>query len=211
MTPSYDRGCFDVRNTAQAKAIILTPEGRTTEDRWQHETPYLAQLMGEHVDLHARHRVLDYGCGIGRMSKALIERYGVSVIGVDTSASMRALACAYVDKGDFMVTAPGHLMDEGLTQCHHAISVWVLQHIPEVSSAIDAVYNKLFRHGKWLVVNMHHRALPMSDGTWVDDGVKVRGMLRDRFHEVAYGAPDVGKTSVVTSEQSFWGVYQKID
>jgi 2-polyprenyl-3-methyl-5-hydroxy-6-metoxy-1,4-benzoquinol methylase len=210
MTPRYDPSCFDVRNTPQAKAIILTPEGRSTDERWKHETPYLAELMGEHIDLHARHRVLDYGCGIGRMSKELIQRYGCSVVGVDTSVSMRALACAYVEGHDFLVTPPGHLLEDGVAPCHHALAVWVLQHVPEVEPVIDLIHRKLVLNGKFFVVNMHDRALPMSGSPWHDDGVKVRDLLARRFKELAVGPPDAGRTSPVTAEKAFWGVYQKI-
>ena len=40
--------------------------------------------------------VLDYGCGVGRLAKAMIEAKGCAVIGLDISARMRTLAQDYV-------------------------------------------------------------------------------------------------------------------
>ena len=96
MSRIYDASVFDVANVDEAKRIILTPENSTTEERWQVETPYLAALITEHLPIDRGTLLLDYGCGIGRMSKALIERKRCKVVGADISASMRALAGAYV-------------------------------------------------------------------------------------------------------------------
>ena len=45
MLLTYHPGVFDVNDIAQAMGIILTPEGSTTEERWQTETPYVADLI----------------------------------------------------------------------------------------------------------------------------------------------------------------------
>src|SRR6187455_2492067 len=94
---TYSPAAFDVADEAAARRIILTPEfEQDTAERWERETPYLAGLVGGQVPLDADSLVIDYGCGIGRLSKALIERYGCHVLGVDISARMRAMAPDYV-------------------------------------------------------------------------------------------------------------------
>src|ERR1700744_5972176 len=121
---------FEVRTIEQAKSVILTPEDTTTDARWEKETPYLASLISKHIGVHPKDRVLDYGCGIGRMSKALIDRFGCSVFGGDPSCSMRPLAASYVNDDRFLSCAPSML--PLLSPCALAISVWALQHIPDL-------------------------------------------------------------------------------
>jgi hypothetical protein len=46
MLLTYRPDVFDVNDIAQAKRVILTAEeGSTTEERWQTETPYVADLI----------------------------------------------------------------------------------------------------------------------------------------------------------------------
>src|SRR5262249_29871734 len=96
MPLTYNPEIFSVRNVREPKALILTAETSTTDARWEQETPLLCGLIDARAKIGPETVVLDYGCGIGRMSKALIERYGCRVIGVDISPSMRALAVEYV-------------------------------------------------------------------------------------------------------------------
>src|SRR4051812_1977873 len=85
--PSYSPAVFHVPDLEAAKAIILTPTpDMTTDERWEVETRNLVEELGRVMDLGTQSRIVDYGCGIGRVAKALIDRYGCSVVGVDISA-----------------------------------------------------------------------------------------------------------------------------
>lgn len=198
---------FEVRNIDQAKSIILTPEDSTTEARWRVETPYLGTLIGSHLDIQSHHRVLDYGCGVGRMSKQLIGQYGCSVFGADTSVSMRALAAAYVNSDKFLSCAPSMLPP--MIPFTYAISVWTLQHIPDLNWAIRDISLALRSYGRLFVVNNVNRALPAPGGMWFDDELDTRELLCARFEEVAYGALDPEHTTPNTARGSFWGVYER--
>src|SRR6185436_7844642 len=99
--PTYNPGVFAVGSIEQAKSIILTPEDSTTEARWRTETGYLAELIASHLALDSASVVLDYGCGIGRIAKELIQRTKCTVLGVDISPNMRALAPQYVQSDLF--------------------------------------------------------------------------------------------------------------
>ena len=65
MQPTYNPRVFEVNDIPQAMSIIMTPEGSTTAERWEKETPYLADLIGEQFAITADSLLLDYGCGIG--------------------------------------------------------------------------------------------------------------------------------------------------
>jgi len=68
----FNKDNYEVDTLEQAKALILTPEsGTTTEERWENETPYLCKNIGALLEPSANDCVLDYGCGTGRLSKAL--------------------------------------------------------------------------------------------------------------------------------------------
>lgn len=181
---------FNVKTIEEAKAIILTPEaGQTTEERWAEETPFLVDLICEKLNLKPWMTVLDYGCGIGRMSKALIERVGCGVIGVDISADMRRLAEEYVADRRFATASPDE-MAKGSAKVDAAISIWVLQHCIHPSVDI-ARLRAVIRHGGMLfVLNMQGRAIPMtrSEDTvlgprfgWGTDNLDVEALLRNRF------------------------------
>src|SRR5580765_5259314 len=133
MLQEYNPSVYDVNDITRAKEIILTPSGKlTTNDRWKIETPYLLSLIEQIFDLNAQSVVLDYGCGIGRMSKALIDKYGCRVVGVDTSPGMRALAYAYVDSDRF-ICLPPHDLVSGCDWADAALAIWVLQHCNDVA------------------------------------------------------------------------------
>src|SRR5689334_11703310 len=93
----YHPDIFEVDDIESAKQIILTPEvGTTTQERWERETPFLVEEIGRALGLDENSCVLDYGCGIGRLAKGLIERYQCFVIGMDISTGMLLLAPKYV-------------------------------------------------------------------------------------------------------------------
>jgi hypothetical protein len=84
-----------------------------------------------------------------------------------------------------------------------------LQHIPEVGATITLIDQSLASFGKLFVVNSGKRCLPMTGGTWGDDGKDVRELLCARFNEVAYGTLDAEQTTPSTAQHAFWGVYQR--
>src|SRR5436853_1197366 len=102
--PAYSPGLFDADNLETAKKVILSAvPNMTTSERWEVETSNLVAEIGRVMDLNADSCLLDYGCGIGRVAKALIQRYGCAVVGVDISAQMRGFAVEYVSSDRFAV------------------------------------------------------------------------------------------------------------
>lgn len=170
-----------VRKTiSEAQAIILMPEaGLSTAERWGRETDWLM----ERIAFDAIGLVVDYGCGIGRLSKRLERR---PVLGVDISSTMRASAEQYVRRNDFGAVCPpmlGRLVAAGV-RAQGAIAAWVLQHCLDPRSDIELLASVLVPDAPLWVVNMDDRAVPMTDGAsiqWLSDGEDINALLGEHF------------------------------
>jgi len=207
-TTTYSPALFDVADEAAARRIILTPEGRSTEARWETETPALASLAGAVLRLGPDSRVLDYGCGIGRLPRALIERFGCRVTGVDISARMRALAPDYVRSDRFEVITPAALFDWGEGAFDAALAIWVLQHCHKPEADSGLIRRALKTGGRLLVVNNFHRAVPVVEKTWANDGFDVAAHLAATFTELERGDLPASMLGETLARLTFWGVYE---
>jgi SAM-dependent methyltransferase len=207
---TYNPAIFAVSNIAQAKALILTDEqGVNSATRWEIETPYLAELIGAHLALKPEHVVIDYGCGIGRLAREMIVRFGCQVIGVDISAQMRGLAAAYVSSDRFFACAP-EMLDELMARgvrADAAIAVWVLQHCFAPALDVKRLRSILLPGGTLLVVNNRERAVPTVESDWVHDGIDIRQLLDSQFKARQHGFLDPARVTQAVTDFSFFAVY----
>jgi cyclopropane fatty-acyl-phospholipid synthase-like methyltransferase len=209
---TYHPEIFNYANIDDAKSIILTDEGSVaTEQRWQTETPYLREQLLSWCNISNHAQILDFGCGIGRMSRELIEHTDSSLWGVDISPTMRQHALNYVDSERFTALSPSALdaaVSVGM-RFDLAMSVWVLQHCPDLPKEILRLAQALRPGGVLFVVDMHHRAIPTHDEGWINDGVSVHQALLKQFELVktsAFAAPQ----SPSGLQNSAWiGLFQK--
>lgn len=167
---------YNVDSLDAAKRIILTG---STEVRWRDETQFLVDLIGD-----PGKRVIDFGCGVGRVSRPLIERWPeVQVVGVDQSASMRRLAEDYVRSDRFTLLAElpvGFKFDT-------VLAVWVLSHTPTLAEDLDAIAKLMAPTAAFFVVTVTNRHVPFGDNGWLDDGVDIAAELDKRFRRVSGG------------------------
>jgi len=210
MQPTYNPKVFEVNDIPQAMSIIMTPEGSTTAERWEKETPYLADLIGEQFAITADSLLLDYGCGIGRMSHELIKRHDCRVVGVDISPSMRALSVIYTRSHRFMSCS--HEMLEGLTarglKFDAALAVWVLQHCATPTQDMARIRAALKPGGDLFAINGNVRSIPTTEMGWVNDGLDIRSMLAAEFDLVRDGRPAREPTTDIIAEGTFWAAYR---
>ena len=206
---TYDPGIFDVATIEDARKIILTEEpGLTTDDRWAKETPYLVELLSTIVEISPHSTVLDYGCGIGRLTQALSERFGCRGVGVDISAAMRAYAMHLQPTPRFFACSP-EMLDAIAPAFDLALAIWVLQHCYDPRIEIAAIKNLLKPGGVFFVVNEIVRNVPTREHGWVHDGLDVRVLLSENFRVVQEGRLDPGVVSNEVSQRTFWGIYQR--
>jgi SAM-dependent methyltransferase len=207
---AYDPARYlDIETVDEAVNIILCPtEGMTAKQRWTDEAPALMRILEEHIA--PKSAVLDYGCGIGRMAKPLIEKLGCQVVGIDISPNMRALAASLVDSPAFFAIDPMMFDTIKPSWFDAAISVWTLQHCIDVDMAIRRIGDALKTGGTLTVLNNITRCIPVDGGEWADDGVDVNELiLSSGFSEIERGVLDESVAPGWMQKDTFWAVYRR--
>jgi 2-polyprenyl-3-methyl-5-hydroxy-6-metoxy-1,4-benzoquinol methylase len=98
--PTYDPSIFDQINIDNAREVTLTSEsGISTQTRWDSETPWLLNLVRQHIKQSGL--IVDFGCGVGRLASPLVEQ-GFPVIGIDSSDLMRQHATKLIANDRFV-------------------------------------------------------------------------------------------------------------
>lgn len=193
----YTPGIYEVRSLEEAKHAIVSPE------RWESETDYLVEDIGKWLKPTEETVILDYGCGVGRLAKPLIEKFGCRVIGIEISVSMRRLALEYVNSERFTVR---HLEELGWP-VDHALAVWVLQHCPAFEQDVRIIKAALKSDGLFYVVNNFGMLIPTNTG-WVDDGRDVRNYLKGEFEELHYEKFPIGPQEI--ANRSYISLYEAV-
>lgn len=201
----YRPDVFLVQDQQQAREIILTPEfGMTTDERWEFETGYLAPEIVKFLEPSQESLILDFGCGLGRLSKAILGQAPCRILGVDISVSMRQLAPGYVVDENFSVVSHQvfvAMVAHGL-RVNAAIALWVLQHCPQVDREVALIHQALSSGGRFYVLNNKHSAIPTDIG-WVSDGTDLLTILREQFQTLKVGTLPPGVTHQEISRHSF--------
>jgi SAM-dependent methyltransferase len=168
----YAQRLFDVSDREEARSIILqAPDPALCDWRWANETPWFGRLIVSACAVDSESRILDFGCGLGRLAKWLIDNVGCRVVGVDISPSMRELAVEYVDSDRFAVISYEEFcadprVGEGFDG---AFACYVLQHVERPDRDVPAIAAALRPGAGFLLVNSLLRWVPTTHGLARDD------------------------------------------
>jgi len=201
----YDPAIFTrVGSLQEAKRIILTDERElTTDERWERETPHICDIIEQEIDIRKESVVLDYGCGVGRIAKELIKRHGCYVIGADIAPNMQALAISYVASERFVACHPRALPLLNV-KADIVISVWVLQHVENLSIEIGRIKQAMTARSNLFVVNERgSRFVPTSKG-WANDKIDVSAELKAEFECLSEGHLSPHVVGDEQSQRTFW-------
>jgi SAM-dependent methyltransferase len=180
----YNPNIFNTTSIDEAKKIILTKQSNIdTDERWEKETKFLTEDISKFFSgFDENSIIIDFGCGIGRLSKELIKKFNCRVIGIDISDSMRIMAKEYVNHSKFDVISPEEFRKKILNnfQVNGIISIWVLQHSFDPISEIKLLKSALKSNGLLYILNNKVSAVPTNQG-WKNNGIDIFNILKLNF------------------------------
>ncbi len=117
----------------------------------------------KHIKFEHDELVLDYGCGIGRLSREISN----PVLGVDISATMRSQALDYVGKPEsFSAVSPEmfyRMVESGL-HVSGLIAVWILEHVLDPALVIRYLMGALRPNGVFWHLGMERTVPYRTEG-----------------------------------------------
>lgn len=170
----YIKETFDVATIEQAKDKVLSFSGKNPE-KFERETKFLVDVIEKQNIINRDSLVYDFGCGMGRVSKELINRFDCKVIGQDISSGMLMFAKLYTaNMNKFEGTYDYSIPDT----IDVAISILVLQHTENPKKDIDNIVKVLKPNGIFVLVNENKRFVPTGVDheqyvIWSDDNFNI--------------------------------------
>ncbi len=178
---TYLKEAFDAATLKQAKDTALSPDP-TRPDKFKEETDYLVGVIEVQGIASPEALMLDFGCGMGRVAKKLIDTFGCRVVGTDTSKAMLGFAREYVASEQFEAYASY----EGRETIDLAIAAFVLQHAEHPTKEIAAIHAVLKPTGYLVLLDDGKRFVPSGVDAqgfvvWQDDGIVVEKLIEEKF------------------------------
>ncbi len=158
--------------------------GHTYLERWEQETPAFAQKIASHIPSDAI-TIVDYGCGIGRLTKAVLGLNDkIRILGIDASPEKLRLAREYVNDCRFIPMFPDDLTEN----FDFVYSVYVLQHVAaiELRHVLERIHCFLRPRGKFVYCSSDYRMTLGHPQGFFDDsclGVNLRKEIARLFDD----------------------------
>jgi 2-polyprenyl-3-methyl-5-hydroxy-6-metoxy-1,4-benzoquinol methylase len=187
---NYIKQVFDATDLEVAKNICLSKDIRYP-NKFEEETQFLINFIKEKKIINSKTRVADFGCGVGRISKEIIETFNCNIVGFDISTHMLLLADQYVENPDrFKAQKYTKEFVWKKNKFDLFLASFVLQHSEHPERDIDFIYNNLNDEGILILVNEPERLLPIDvkDGyaVWYDDKINITELVSNKFRNLGY-------------------------
>lgn len=180
----YLKEAFNPSTIEEAKNICISPS-KNNPGKFEKETVFTINFLVDERLVFNDSSVLDFGCGVGRLSKAVISRLGCRVDGFDISQSMLERANEFVLSKNFKPVLYTKGMEyEGRFDV--ALSFFVLQHSEHPIEDIEFIHSILKDSGKLVLMNEPKRFVPVSMDMnrfvqWEDDGIDIEAEVSKKF------------------------------
>lgn len=204
---NYISQIFTPTSLEHAKNICLTPDDEDP-NKFVNETNFFIDFVNEKQLIRPQTHVADFGCGMGRISKQLIERIGCKVTGFDISYPMLLTATNYINSDKFAAKKYKKDFKEDLKETFDVvIATFVLQHSEHPEWDLSFIKNILKPNGVFILVNEEKRFIPIDicegNVVWHDDEIDIKQATSTNFNFVGeyeyYNRPD--KCLTVWSKQ----------
>jgi SAM-dependent methyltransferase len=183
----YVKEVFDVTTFEQAKHVVLTSDP-DNPDKFVNETNFLINTIAEQLStkMDESSIVLDFGCGMGRVSKSLIEKFNCKVIGLDISDSMLTFARLYTANVQKFQATKSYTTPDSIDVC---LSILALQHSENPVVEINNIVKCLKPGGVLVLLNETTRFVPSDVDSnryvvWNDDGFDVFGYIESLLTKI---------------------------
>lgn len=187
-----EHGLFKPKDFNHGKnAVVGDCNGFSMQERYEKETPVFANQILTYLSKIENPQILDYGCGVGRLSKEILEQNPKAfVYGVDASDDMIALSTENLKGIDnCLFTRPEEIVDYE-QNFDLVYLIYVLQHVPaiEIRDILSRIHYKLKDDGVFIYCSSDYRmAIRFDQGGFFDDrflGVDLREEISRFFEEV---------------------------
>ena len=194
----YIKEMFDPISIEHAKQICLTPSS-TDPDKFITETNFFIEFLIDNKYVTDTTLVADFGCGVGRVTKRLIEEVGCNITGFDISAAMLNTAVEYIDNQKFIPHMYRKNIQYTGDKFDIVIASFVLQHSEHPEYDIKFIKQQLKENGLFVVVNEPVRYVPSNIDQngyiiWNDDGISIWHEIEKEFELIGeykyYTRPD---------------------
>ena len=187
---AYIKEAFYPSSIQHAMDICLTPDS-SNPNKFHDETKFLVDFLADQKLVNGATQIADFGCGVGRVSKGLINTHGCNIVGFDISMPMLTAAVVYVDDARFtpqVYNTAVPYTKQGTFDL--VIASLVLQHSENPIRDIRFIRTILKDKGTLVLINEKHRYVPVgvddrSYVIWKDDGIDVFDEVSKQFSLVS--------------------------
>jgi SAM-dependent methyltransferase len=181
---AYVKEVFDVKELEHAKHVVLTSDPKDP-GKFERETSAVIKSLKKRKIVNKDSWVMDFGCGMGRVSKAVLEEFDCTVIGVDISPSMLNFAQEYTGSYKFKGAIKWSIPNT-IDVC---LAILCIQHTEYPKKEIASIYEALKPKGQLVLINENNRLVPSGVDdkgfvVWNDDGFDVFAEIEKKFKKV---------------------------
>lgn len=206
---NYNQAFFEPKDFEDAKRIVFGHGLAETPHRWDVESQWNIDLFREHNFINENSIVIDWGVGVGRMSKVLIDTFGCQVVGVDINKSMLEYATQYVNDTRFTGLTVDQFKNSNV-MATNAIALWAFQHSVYLEPDLEVIKQHLSPDGQLFVFEQNEPCIPTSgEFPWVIVAVVKNIDIILNYFSISTTGKFPKELNVPENANTWWGFFDK--